>query len=156
MSDRTKEWLSVLVMLVMIGFFYVQLPNIAQARATLFPSLLMALMGFLVGIKVLTLLLFPPKGEAEAQTVEDPLLGRLGRLLFVVASIIVYALAVDYIGFFTSSFVFLLVVSLAMQQEPRTLRCIGIRLLVTVSFLFFIHVVFIQVLKAYLPRSILF
>jgi len=135
MSYRTKEWFSVLAMLVMTGFFYVQLPNISQAKATIFPFMLMVLMASLAGVKIFTLLLFPPKGKA--QTVKEPFLANLGRLLFVLFSLIVYALAVEEIGFFVSSFVFLLVVSLAIQQEPRTLRSIFIRLLVTLVFLFF-------------------
>ena len=154
MSAWTKEWISVLAMLIMVGFFYVQLPENPESGASIFPDLLMILMGSLAGIKIFTLLAFPAKVKGiKAQAKGEPF---LGRLLFVVASLIAYALAVDYIGFFVSSFVFFLGVSIVIQQEPRTLRSIFIRLLVALGFLFFIHVVFIQMLKAYLPKSILF
>ena len=154
MSAWTKEWISVLAMLSLIGFFYALMPANPEAGASIFPIMLMLLMGSLAGIKIFTLLAFPAKVKGEkAQTGEAPF---WGRLLLVVLSLVAYALAVDHIGFFVSSFVFSFGVSLAIQQEPHTLRSIGIRLLVVTGFLFFIYVLFIQVLKAYLPRSILF
>ena len=154
MSAWTKEWVSVLAMLTLIGFFYALMPANPEAGASIFPIMLMILMGCLAGIKIFTLLAFPDKVKGEkAQAGKEPF---WGRLLFVVFSLVAYALAVDYIGFFVSSFVFSFGVSLAIQQEPHTLRSVGMRLLVVTGFLLFIHILFIQVLKAYLPRSILF
>jgi hypothetical protein len=154
MTTWTKEWLSILVMLIVAGFFYVQLPGTPEAGASIFPVLLMGLMAGFAGIKIVSLLAFPIGRGEKAHDKPPPFW--LPRLLFVMASIVAYALAVDYIGFFVSSFVFFMGTSLAVQQEPITLRSIITRLLVAGVFLFVIYVVFIVILKAFLPKSILF
>jgi len=154
MSARMKEWMSVVAMLAVTGFFWVQTPEQTAQGASIFPILLMALMAGFAVIKAVALLLFrTEEKKKEIPEDEKPL---MGRFYFVVVSLIAYVLAVDYIGFYVASFVFFFGVSLAIQMEPRTVRTVLIRLAVVLTFLYCCNIVFTKVLMAQLPKGILF
>ena len=154
MNAQMREWLSVVAMVGLIGFFYVQTPAGAMAGAYTFPNMLMLLLAGLTLAKAASLLLFKTE-ETKKEIPEDekPL---WGRFALVVVSLVVYAFAVDHIGFFVSSFVFFFGVSLAVQLNPRTVKCVLIRLAVVLGFLGFCHILFSTVLLMRLPRGILF
>ena len=155
MSSRIKEWVSVVVMLAATGFFWVQTPEQTAQGASIFPVLVMSLMLALAGIKVATILLFGVEEEKKKEIPEDEK-PDMRRFWFVVGTLTAYVFAVDYIGFYVSSFVFFFGVSLAIQLEERTVKAMIIRLAVVLGFLYGCNILFTKVLLAQLPRGILF
>ncbi|MDR0466392.1 MAG: tripartite tricarboxylate transporter TctB family protein [Deltaproteobacteria bacterium] len=151
MNARTSEWPAVAAMLALTGFFWMLTPTRTEAGASIFPNVVMVMMAALVGFKIAAMLLYPQSKETKAKERQP-----LGRFFFVMASMIVYVAAVDYIGFYVSSFVFFFGVTLAIQVEERTARSIAVRLAVVTGFLLFLWILFTKVLMAQLPRGILF
>jgi len=154
MSAQMKEWLSVIAMLALVGIFYVHTEQQTAQGASIFPNLLMAILAGLAVVKAASLMLF--KTEEEKKEISEDEKPLMGRFILVVVSLIAYAFAVDYIGFFVSSFVFFFGISLAVQLNPRTVKCILIRLVVVLGFLVFCHILFERVLLMRLPKGFLF
>ena len=151
MSVWTREWMAVAAMLAMAGFFYLLTPANPEAGASIFPNVVMALMAALAGIKIVTMLLYPQSREAKTGERQS-----LWRFFFVLASLIAYVTAVEYIGFYVSSFTFFFGVTLAIQVEDRSPRAIAVRLAVVAGFLLFLWILFTKVLMAQLPKGMLF
>ena len=149
---KDKEWLSIIAMLGLTGFFYLLTPAKPEAGASIFPIFLMGLMLALAGFKAVTMLLFPKKKQEEKKGEPQP----MWRFWFVLASMIAYVAAVDYIGFYVSSFIFFFGVTLAIQVEERTLRSMAVRLVGVTGFMIFLWILFTKVLMAQLPKGILF
>ena len=154
MSAQMKEWLSVIAMLALVGIFYVHTEQQTAQGASIFPNLLMAILAGLAVVKAASLMLF--KTEEEKKEIPEDEKPLMGRFILVVVSLIAYAFAVDYIGFFVSSFVFFFGISLAVQLNPRTVKCILIRFVVVLGFLVFCHILFERVLLMRLPKGFLF
>jgi len=155
MSDRMKEWISVVAMLAATAFFWVQTPEQTAQGASIFPVLLMGLMLTLAGIKVVSILVLGVEEEKKKEIPEDEKPDK-SRFWFVVVALIAYVFAVDYIGFYVASFVFFFGVSLIVQLEPRTPRTVLIRLAVVLGFLYGCNILFTKVLMASLPKGVLF
>jgi len=155
MSSRMNEWISVVVMLAATAFFYVQTPEQTAQGASIFPLLLMGLMLALTGVKVATILLFGVEEKKKKEIPEDEK-PDMRRFWFVVAALVAYVFAVDYVGFYVASFVFFFGVSLIIQLEPITIREVIVRLAVVLGFLYGCNILFTKVLMAQLPRGILF
>jgi hypothetical protein len=151
MNARTREWLSVAVMLALTGFFYMLTPVRTEAGASIFPNVVMGLMAALAGIKIVTMLLYPQVEEEKTQERQPR-----GRFFIVLAAMVAYVAAVDYIGFYVSSFIFFFGVTLTIQVEERTARSIAARLALVTGFLLFLWVLFTKVLMAQLPKGLLF
>lgn len=152
MSARSKEWISIGVMLVIPGLFYAYTPDNPEYGASIFPVVIMWLMLALIGIKAVSMLVFAQDGEKKAQG--DP--PRRGRLWGVMAALTAYVLLVEVIGFYVTSFLFFFGTTLAVQTEERTPRCIAVRFAVVTGLLLFIYVLFTKVLMAQLPEGLLF
>ena len=152
MSAWTREWLSVAAMLAMTGFFYWLTPAAAMVHGgSIFPNVLMILMAALTGIKIITMLLHPQSKEAKTGERQP-----LWRFFLVLASMVAYVAAVEYIGFYVSSFVFFFGVTLVIQVEDRSPRSIAVRLAVVTGFLLFLWILFTKVLMAQLPKGLFF
>ena len=152
MNAWTREWLSVAVMLAMTGFFYWLTPTAAMVHGgSIFPNVLMILMAALAGIKVVSMLLFPQSKEAKTGERQP-----LWRFFLVLAAMVVYVAAVEYVGFYVSSFIFFFGVTLVIQVEERSPRSIAVRLAVVTGFLLFLWILFTKVLMAQLPKGIFF
>ena len=150
---KDKEWLSVIAMLALTAFFHVQTPATPEAGASIFPNVLMGLMLAMAVFKTATMLIFPQKKKEEEQTGEPQ---PMWRFWFVLASMVAYVAAVDYIGFYVSSFIFFFGVTLAIQVEERSMRSIAVRLAVVTGFLLFLWILFTKVLMTQLPKGVLF
>jgi len=111
----------------------------------------MMFMAALAGIKIVTMLLYPQSREA---TTKERLLP--GRFFIVLAAMIVYVAAVDYVGFYAASFVFFFGVTLLIQVEERTARSVAVRLALVTGFLLFLWILFTKALMAQLPKGLLF
>ena len=155
MSDRLKEYLSIGVMLALIGFFYVQTPSDVGHGGAIFPNVLMGALAFLALLKVAVELLIP-KSRAAKQDTDQATKDNQKRFWFILASIIVYVLAVDEIGFFVSSFIFFFGLTVAVQYEQRTPRSIAVRLAGVTGFMLFLYVLFTKILMAQLPKGMFF
>jgi len=151
MNAQIREWVSIVAMLAVTGFFYLLTPDNAELGASIFPNVLMALMVALVGIKVAATLLHPLDSEAKTKERRP-----LWRFFLVLASMVAYVAAVEYIGFYVSSFIFFFGVTLAIQVEERTVRSMAVRLAVVMGFLIFLWILFTKILMAQLPKGILF
>jgi hypothetical protein len=149
---KDKECLSIIAMLAMTGFFWMLTPDNPEDGASIFPHVVMGMMVALAGIKIVTMLLYPQGKETKTAGEPQP----RGRFFFVLASMIAYVAAVEYIGFYVSSFVFFFGVTLAIQLEERSPRSIAIRLAVVLGFLLFLWILFTKVLMAQLPKGMLF
>ncbi|MDR0238746.1 MAG: tripartite tricarboxylate transporter TctB family protein [Deltaproteobacteria bacterium] len=155
MSDRLREYLSIGVMLALVGFFYMQTPSEVKHGGSIFPNALMGALAFLTLLKVAVDLLFP-KSRAAKQDVDQATKDNRKRFWFILASIIVYVLLVEYIGFYVSSFVFFFGLTVAVQYEPRTPRGLAIRLASVTGFMLFLWILFTKVLLAQLPKGMFF
>lgn len=155
MSDRTKEWLSIAVMLALTGFFYKLTPSEVAHGGSIFPNTLMALMLLLILLKVAVELRYPKSKEA-AEDVDQEAKDNRPRFWIILCSIVVYVLAVDHIGFYVSSFVFFFGLTVAVQYEKRTPRDLAIRLAVVAGFMLFLYVLFTRILMAQLPKGMFF
>ena len=151
MSAWAREWVSVVAMLALTGVFYMLTPASPEVGASIFPHLLMILMVTLAGIKIVTMLLYPQSKEATTKERQPPI-----RFFVVLASMIVYVAAVDYIGFYVSSFVFFFGVTLLIQVEERTARSVAVRFALVTGFLLFLWILFTKALMAQLPKGLLF
>jgi hypothetical protein len=151
MNAWAREWVSVAVMLALTGFFYMLTPARPEAGASIFPNVVMVMMAALAGCKIVTMLLAPQGKEAKTQERQP-----MGRFCIVLAAMVAYVAAVDYIGFYVSSFTFFFGVTLAIQVEERTARSIAARLALVTGFLLFLWVLFTKVLMAQLPKGLLF
>jgi hypothetical protein len=103
------------------------------------------------GIKIVAMLLAPPSKEAQSADRQS-----LWRFFFVLAAMVVYVAAVEYIGFYISSLIFFFGVTLVIQVEERSPRSMAIRLAVVTGFLLFLWILFTKVLMAQLPKGVLF
>jgi hypothetical protein len=155
MSERTKEWLSIAVMLGLTGFFFKLTPSEVARGGSIFPNFIMGLLTALTLLKVAAELLYPKSREAkkdEDQATRD----NWKRFWFILVSIVVYVLAVDYIGFYVSSSVFFFGLTVAVQYEKRTPRGLAVRLAVVAGFMLFLYVLFTKILMAQLPKGMFF
>ena len=149
---KDKEWLAVIAMLALTAFFFAQTPARPEAGASIFPNVLMGLMVAMAVFKTATMLMFPQK-KKEEQAGEPK---QMWRFWFVLASMVAYVAAVDYIGFYVSSFIFFFGVTMVIQVEERTPRTIALRLAVVTGFLLFLWILFTKVLMTQLPEGVLF
>ena len=159
MSDRTKEYLSIAVMIAVTLFFFVLTPaedvDVLIGGGTIFPNVLMCLMVALIGLKLVSDFM-NPKSKAVNKVVDQAKKANQKRFWTILASIAAYVVAVDYIGFYVSSFVFFFGLTVAVQYEKRTRRGLLIRLAVVTCFMTFLYVLFTVILKASLPKGIFF
>jgi putative tricarboxylic transport membrane protein len=155
MSDRLEEYLSIAVMLAVTGFFFVLTPSEVAAGGSIFPNVLMALMLGLTVLKLGSELLYPKPKEAGKEE-DTAAKANWTRFWVILASLVVYVLAVDYIGFYVSSFIFFFGLTVAVQYEERTPRALAVRLIVVTCFMLFLYVLFTRTLMAQLPKGILF
>lgn len=155
MSDRLKEYLAIIVMLALTGFFYIQTPLEMKAGGSIFPKVLMGVLVVLALLKLATELLYP-KLKATKQDVDQAKKENWKRFWIILASIIVYVLSVEHVGFFVSSFIFFFGLTVAVQYEKRTPRGIAIRLASVTVFMACLYVLFIKILYAQLPKGMFF
>jgi len=155
MSDRLKEYLSIAVMLAVTGFFFALTPSEVASGGSIFPNVLMALMLGLTVLKLGSELLYP-KPKKAAKKEDKAAKDNRKRFWAILLSIVVYVLAVDYIGFYVSSFLFFFGLTVAVQYEKRTPRALAVRLVVVTCFMLFLYVLFTRILMAQLPKGILF
>lgn len=155
MNDRLKEYLSIVIMLALTGFFYVLTPAEVASGGSIFPKVLMALM---LGLALLKLAsdLMRPKSKSAAKEEDKEAKANRPRFWIILVSIIVYVIAVDYIGFYVSSFIFFFGLTVAVQYEKRTPRGLAIRLISVTCFMVFLYTLFTVVLLAQLPKGLLF
>lgn len=155
MSDRLKESLSIVIMLTLTGFFYALTPAEVASGGSIFPKVLMALM---LGLALLKLAsdLMHPKSTSVAKGEDKEAKANRPRFWIILVSIIVYVIAVDYIGFYVSSFIFFFGLTVAVQYEKRTPRGLVIRLISVTCFMTFLYILFTIVLLAQLPKGLLF
>ena len=156
MSARLKETLSIVVMLALTGFFFMLTPSdMASSGGSIFPNVLMALMLGLTALKLGSELLYP-KQKTAAKKEDKAAKDNQPRFWAILISIVVYVLAVDYIGFYVSSFIFFFGLTVAVQYEKRTPGGLVLRLVVVTCFMLFLYVLFTRILMAQLPKGILF
>ena len=155
MSHRLKEYLAIAVMFAVTGFFFFLTPAEVASGGSIFPNVLMTLMLGLTVLKLGSELLYPKtrqSGKKEDKAAE----ANRKRFWGVLVSLVVYVLAVDYIGFYVSSFIFFFGLTVAVQYEKRTPRALAVRLVVVTCFMLFLYVLFTKTLMAQLPKGILF
>lgn len=155
MSARMKEYISIIVMFLLTGFFFILTPAEVAAGGSVFPKVLMALMACLIVVKLGSELLTPKSKDIKK---EEDKAARENRKRFwiILVSITVYVMAVDYVGFYVSSFIFFFGLTVAVQYEKRTPRALAVRLVVVTLFMLFLYVLFTKVLMAQLPKGVLF
>ena len=159
MSDRLKEYISIAVMLALTAFFFALTPaddvNATIGGGTIFPNVLMGLMVALIGLKLVSDLMNPK----SKKVIKDECLEKKAnkkRFWIILASIAVYIMSVDYIGFYVSSFIFFFGLTVAVQYEKRTPRGLFMRFVVVTLFMAFLYVLFTIILMASLPKGIFF
>ena len=155
MSDRLKEYLAIVVMIALTGFFFIMTPMQVESGGSIFPNVIMGLMAALIGLKIIFDFLNPKsrlvkKNEDAAAKKNRP------RFWIILISIAVYVLAVEYVGFYVSSFIFFFGLTVAVQYEKRTPRVLLMRLVVVSIFMLFLYVLFTKILMASLPKGFLF
>ena len=155
MSDRLKEYLSIGVMLLLVGFFFMLTPSDVTAGGSIFPKVLMGLMAALILVKLVSELATPKSNIAKKET-DIAAKNNRKRFWVILVSIAVYVLAVDHIGFYVSSFIFFFGLTVAVQYEERTPRALVVRLIVVTLFMLFLFILFTKVLMAQLPKGIFF
>jgi hypothetical protein len=141
------EWIVVIIMFIFCAFFYV-LISAADSRSTQFPLLMLVLMLFVGALKIIAQTL--EKRRMERKEEKFPYF----RVSFVVASITAYIIAMDYIGFYTSSFLFFMGSTLVLQKVPCTsgaiVRRAGVGMAICVS----LYLLFSVLLKVQIPKGI--
>ena len=155
MSNRLQEYISIVVMFALAGFFYIQTPSEMKAGGSVFPEVLMGALVVLALLKLATELLYP-KPKAKKQDVDQAKKDNWKRFWIILVSIIVYVLAVDHVGFFVTSFIFFFCLTVAVQYEKRTPRGIAIRLASVTVFMACLYVLFTKILYAQLPKGMFF
>jgi putative tricarboxylic transport membrane protein len=155
MSDRIKEYLAIAVMLALVGLFYIQTPSEVEHGGAIFPRVLMGVMVVLTLLKLAAHLLFPQPNTAK-KDVDQATKDNRKRYWIILVSIVVYAFAVDYVGFYVSSFIFFFGLTVAVQYEKRTPRGLAIRLASVTGFMVFLYVLFTKILMAQLPKGLFF
>lgn len=142
------EWIVVIIMFIFCAFFYA-LISMADPRSTQFPLLMLVLMLGLGGLKIIAQIL--EKKDPQKTGEKFPLL----RVSFITAAIVAYIIAMDYIGFYTSSFLFFVGSTLAIQNSPRTPKLIAMRAGLGLAFCGSLYLLFTILLKVQIPKGIL-
>ena len=155
MSARLKEYISIAVMLALTGFFYVLTPAEVESGGSIFPVVIMGLMLCLIALKGISDFLNPKSREAN-KNIDLAARANLPRFWIILLSIAAYVIAVDYIGFYVSSFIFFFCLTAGVQYEKRTPRGLLIRFTVVTLFMIFLYVLFTKILLASLPKGIFF
>ncbi|MDR2488819.1 MAG: tripartite tricarboxylate transporter TctB family protein [Desulfovibrio sp.] len=141
------EWIVVIIMFIVCAFFYA-LISAADPRSTQFPLLMLVLMLSIGALKII------------AQILEKKQLTNGGerypffRVSFIIAAIALYIVAMDYIGFYTASFVFFLASTLALQNVPHTPRVIAMRAGLGLTLCASLYLLFTVLLKVQIPKGI--
>ena len=155
MSGRLKEYLSIVVMLALTGFFYIQTPSEVGHGGAIFPRFLMGILAVLALLKLVTDLLYPQPNIAKKDA-DHAAKDNRKRYWLILVSIVVYVLAVDHVGFYVSSFIFFFGLTVAVQYEKRTPRGLAVRLASVTGFMVFLYVLFTKILMAQLPKGMFF
>jgi hypothetical protein len=141
------EWIAVIIMFIFSAFFYA-LISAADPQSTQFPLLMLVLMLALGALKIIAQIL--EKKEGSRGQAPFPFF----RVSFVTAAIVAYIIAMEYIGFYTSSFLFFMGSTLAIQNFPRTPKVIAARAGLGLAFLGSLYLLFTVLLKVQIPKGI--
>jgi len=147
----SKELLSALVMTALILVFYIPLRDL-HGEAALTPSFLIILMTLVNAGQYVTAVLQFCKGNANKITFKGyPML----RVVILSSMTLLYIITLEWIGFYTGSFIYFLAGSLIAQPDHITLKQVAIRTAVVFACIGFLYCLFTVALSVSIPKGFL-
>ena len=148
-----KEWISIGLM-VLSALVFIFLMRDYEGSAILFPRMMVILMLCLAAVKAVAEICKMKKPVLDVDDYAGEPYPWL-RIIFVLASMVVYIWVLEDLGFYTTAFLFFFGVTLAIQNFKRTPKVIAVRLAYCFGFILFLYLLFSVLLKVQLPKGIL-
>lgn len=133
-------------LLVLEAFYYILIKQLPE-KAARYPYFVLGLLFCLTLILAINTFFIKAKGnEEEAEKFKDI---KIGQFLFIIVASAVYIALIDIIGFFTTTFIYLLVVMLGLKNNIKW------SIITSIIFPIFLYLIFVSFLRVPVPRGFL-
>lgn len=135
------------IALLLLEVFYFVLIKQLPEKAARYPYFVLGLLFFLTMILAINAFFIKAKTEEEdSEKFKDV---KIGQFLFIIFASVAYIIFIEIIGFFTTTFIYLLVVMLGLKNSIKW------SIITSILFPIFIYFVFVTFLRVPVPKGIL-
>lgn len=145
-----REFAAALVMTAIIAFFTFQLDDSLDEQSLIVPRFLLYLMG---GLNILQYILAIIRNWQRIDTLLTVEGYPLKKVTILCALTVAYICVLDYAGFYLSSFIYMITVSLIAQPMPTSGSGIMKRALLAFLFVGFLYLLFTVALTVQIPKG---
>lgn len=134
------------IALLMLEVFYFILIKQLPEKAARYPYFVLGLLTFLTFILAINSFFIKSQPDEDDEKFKDI---KIGQFLFIIFASMVYIIFIDIIGFFTTTFIYLLGVMLGLKNSVKW------SIITSIIFPIFIYFVFVMFLRVPVPKGFL-
>jgi putative tricarboxylic transport membrane protein len=143
-DDNMKKYSNILnIFLIVFCFLYFYLAKQLPHKVAVYPFLITAILGVLTLVHIIQT--FMKKEEGKGEGIFENFQGK--QFLFVITSCFAYVFVVNVLGFFTATFIYLMITLVGLRVNKY------IALITTIGFCIGVYFIFCSFLKVPLPKG---
>ncbi len=149
-----KEILVTVAMVAFVGWFWWMARSVEISDSTIFPRAVMGAMLVMCGLQLIQAILMGRLGMKHLKSVAERPAYR--KVAIILACMVVYLAVMEYIGFYTSAFLFYILTVLILQKRAITPKVLLVRGGMAAGFTASLYLLFNVILSSQVPSGILF
>lgn len=141
-------------MLVLTGCLFYLMTDIEVTGAKMFPRVVISILFLLAVCQGIYAVIKRPSAEKKSSAKKSTPYP-WGKVLTVTAGVVMYISLMEFIGFYASSFLFIVAVTLIIQPNVIDAKCVTTRIASSLVFVGVLYVLFNLILAVQTPKGFL-